>query len=185
MKCEKCNEDHDGSFGSGRFCSRRCANSKTMTDEKKVKIKEGLKKFHALRQPKPIKILTCEVCGNTFEKWKRIKNGFKVKCRDCTRKVPHTKKIINSIRDMSKRTTCKIIKRMNIGCSICDWKDEVCDIHHIIPKKLGGDNSDSNLVILCPNHHRLAQKRKISITELKTLSIDILYPDWRIYYNKR
>lgn len=26
MKCEQCGKEHDGSFGSGRFCSRSCSN---------------------------------------------------------------------------------------------------------------------------------------------------------------
>lgn len=25
--CERCGKDHEGTFGSGRFCSRSCANS--------------------------------------------------------------------------------------------------------------------------------------------------------------
>ena len=24
MKCENCNKEHDGSYGSGRFCSKHC-----------------------------------------------------------------------------------------------------------------------------------------------------------------
>lgn len=27
MKCEKCSEEHDGSYGSGRFCGVKCAKS--------------------------------------------------------------------------------------------------------------------------------------------------------------
>lgn len=25
MKCENCDQEHDGSYGSGRFCSQKCA----------------------------------------------------------------------------------------------------------------------------------------------------------------
>jgi hypothetical protein len=31
MICEKCNKMHNGSYGSGRFCSRSCANSRNWT----------------------------------------------------------------------------------------------------------------------------------------------------------
>jgi len=31
--CEKCSKVHNGSFGSGRFCSRSCANSRTFSNE--------------------------------------------------------------------------------------------------------------------------------------------------------
>ena len=34
----------------------------------------------------------------------------------------------------------------------------VHEIHHIKPREEGGNNSLWNLIVLCPNHHRLAQK---------------------------
>lgn len=37
MLCIKCHTDHDGSFGSGKFCSRPCANSRTFTEDSKLK----------------------------------------------------------------------------------------------------------------------------------------------------
>jgi len=42
MKCEKCNKEIDGTFGSGRFCNRRCANSRIRTNEIKEKISKSL-----------------------------------------------------------------------------------------------------------------------------------------------
>lgn len=41
MKCEKCGKEHDGNFGSGRFCSRSCANSRgPRSDVFKQKLKK-------------------------------------------------------------------------------------------------------------------------------------------------
>lgn len=40
--CERCGKKIDGSFGSGRFCSRSCANSKKHSEETKRKISEGV-----------------------------------------------------------------------------------------------------------------------------------------------
>ena len=37
MKCVKCNIEHDGSFGSGKYCSRACANSRIFSDDSKLK----------------------------------------------------------------------------------------------------------------------------------------------------
>lgn len=37
MHCEKCKKKHDGRFGSGRFCSRACANSRTWSDYDRLK----------------------------------------------------------------------------------------------------------------------------------------------------
>ena len=43
--CERCGAEHDGSFGSGRFCSRSCANARTHSDETKEKIKSSVNSF--------------------------------------------------------------------------------------------------------------------------------------------
>lgn len=45
MKCQKCNKEHDGSFGSGRFCSRGCANSRIKSEETKAKISKSVRKW--------------------------------------------------------------------------------------------------------------------------------------------
>jgi hypothetical protein len=45
MKCEKCNKEHDGSYGSGRFCNIKCANSRgPRSKEFKERISKKLKK---------------------------------------------------------------------------------------------------------------------------------------------
>jgi len=43
-----------------------------------------------------------------------------------------------------------------MGCRICDYP--IYDIHHIIPKRYGGTDDESNHVKLCPNHHRAFHK---------------------------
>ena len=47
----------------------------------------------------------------------------------------------------------------------CDYETDIrsqIHIHHIVPRELGGCDSDYNLVQLCPNHHT-----KIYIPEAK------------------
>lgn len=51
MKCENCGSEHDGSFGSGRFCSRACANTRHHSDETKMKISESLKVSDKINHP--------------------------------------------------------------------------------------------------------------------------------------
>lgn len=41
-------------------------------------------------------------------------------------------------------------------CMICSWQEASCDTHHIIPHNEGGPNCLSNAIVLCPNHHKLA-----------------------------
>mgnify|MGYP002133857268 CR=1 FL=1 len=33
MNCLKCNKEHEGTFGSGKYCSRPCANSRVFSKE--------------------------------------------------------------------------------------------------------------------------------------------------------
>ena len=61
---------------------------------------------------------------------------------------------------MSKRTISKILNRSKIGCAICGWNESTCDIHHIIEKCNGGTDDVSNLIIVCPNHHRIIHTNK-------------------------
>ena len=62
MKCEKCSKEHDGTFGSGRFCSRSCSNSKTPTKESNEKRSQKLKGILRTRREER----TCPFCPNTF-----------------------------------------------------------------------------------------------------------------------
>lgn len=40
-------------------------------------------------------------------------------------------------------------------CRFCDFNLTV-DVHHIVPRSEGGTDEPSNLITLCPNHHRMA-----------------------------
>lgn len=42
--CEKCGKEVFEKFGSGRFCSRQCANSRNHSEETKQKISDSIKK---------------------------------------------------------------------------------------------------------------------------------------------
>ena len=47
MKCEKCGQEHDGSYGSGRFCSAHCARSFSTSakrEEINTKVSKTLRK---------------------------------------------------------------------------------------------------------------------------------------------
>ena len=72
MKCEKCNNEHDGLYGSGRFCSPSCAHTQTHSKETKLKISLNMKNsinynfmVESIRKRQPPKILwKCPVCDN-------------------------------------------------------------------------------------------------------------------------
>lgn len=185
MVCERCNKEHNGSYGSGRYCSEKCARARTLSNESREKISKALK-----GKEKPNKIIhlhICENCGDEFEKY--LKKGRKKHCNNCKRKVPRARKPreMKSILELSNRTVQKLFRRANIGCSICSWKESTCDIHHIISKKDGGSDENTNLICVCPNHHRMIHDKKInkySLEFLKERNVNITFSNWKDYYNK-
>lgn len=74
MICERCEKDHNGSFGSGRFCSKSCANSRgKRTEEFKQKVRSKLK------------IIRDEInCGQCGKKFRPTKKGGKFCSQSCS-----------------------------------------------------------------------------------------------------
>lgn len=61
MKCENCKKEHDGSYGSGRFCSSKCTKSfstKNKREEINKKVSESLKKEKTSK--------SCKECSKIF-----------------------------------------------------------------------------------------------------------------------
>lgn len=86
MKCENCGKEHDGTFGSGRFCSRSCANSRKHSKETKIKICKSIKSNFSEQH---IKIFYCKFCG------KEITTTSKSWCsRECRVKFYRTQSLI-------------------------------------------------------------------------------------------
>lgn len=57
--------------------------------------------------------------------------------------------------------------RANQQCEWCEERVDQPEVHHIIPRSEGGPNNPSNLIVLCPNHHRKADAGVISQSKLK------------------
>jgi hypothetical protein len=67
MKCQnkKCNKEHDGSFGSGKYCSRSCANSRIHSKITKNKIQKSINiYFNSCEKKKK----TCNSCGKNLDR---------------------------------------------------------------------------------------------------------------------
>lgn len=73
--CEKCEKVMTEKFGSGRFCSKSCANAHKKSDESKLKVSQTLNKFHKHQKDVGADIRTknirsyeinpnrCKICG--------------------------------------------------------------------------------------------------------------------------
>ena len=188
--CPKCNTEFDdySKYGPKKYCSRKCANSRPQTKE----IRES--KSKKLQKP-----TDCKYCGITFksvsgagshqkscsENPNRLPGAFFDRTHTFETKIKQGQKngmglkVPQSLLDMSKRTSSKIMKRMGLGCFTCGWNLGSCDIHHILPVSKGGSNDNSNLTYICPNCHRLAHEHKI--TEFTSVK-EKIDEEWRKFY---
>ncbi len=63
---------------------------------------------------------------------------------------------------LSHDETERIIHRVGTICCYPNCKENIAlDVHHIVPREDGGTNRDDNLIVLCPVHHRLADRGAI------------------------
>lgn len=80
--CETCKNFHDGTFGSGRFCSRSCANSSS-TSKKRLQINQKVSQKLKGKVIKTRLIKFCLTCSSKFE----TLFSYKRYCsKDCVRK---------------------------------------------------------------------------------------------------
>lgn len=73
MICENCNKEHDGSYGSGRFCSSKCARAfstkikrKEINEKVSLKLKKNLDSFCKDCGKKLIKKTITGYCSNCY-----------------------------------------------------------------------------------------------------------------------
>lgn len=82
------------------------------------------------------------------------------------------------------RVIKEALKRKDIShkwkCAFCDWT-QTCQLHHIKPRKNSGNNDPNNLIILCPNHHSLADLGEYDNNLLKNWTIGKLLTAEFIY----
>lgn len=171
--CEKCKKEHDCSYGSGKFCSEKCARSYASLIAKKVRFGD---------QPKIFDI-KCQICEIIFRKEMYISkyksNSYIPLCDKCKEKHNITdiqispifklwislkrnkEKYLNKIKEclwdelsLSAKYKRVLLEQDNkCLCGIFEWKGEKIrlQIHH-----KDGDNknySRNNLCYLCPNCH--------------------------------
>ena len=89
MVCEKCKNDHNGSYGSGRFCSSKCARSFSTSEKRKEINKKVSNTLKGYKTVSGGKIKICDYgCGQ--EASYQLKNG-KWCCQDSYNKCPSLK----------------------------------------------------------------------------------------------
>lgn len=167
--CIQCGKMLEGKWQT-KFCSHSCS---SIYNNKQRKLTTKGKQ----------KLVKCSICEQEFWASIHISTG-KCRCDKCKMQVrPHFHINPKTFYQLSSQTRKIVMKRMNVGCSICGWNKAACDIHHIIPKKFGGDNSDDNLINLCPNCHREAHSGLISNDVLIENNFTNKKINWKDFYH--
>lgn len=78
---------------------------------------------------------------------------------------------VQKIPPLSQKEKQLLIDSVGTKCSYPGCREKIAlDVHHIIPREEKGTNRLSNLVVLCPNHHRMARDGTIPRERLRLYS---------------
>jgi len=146
MKCQKCGSDHDGSYGSGKFCSRSCSNSRSHSEETKQKVSKTLKGSQPWNT------------GSTLsdEHKDKIAHYNKGKIRP---RIPDDDAfVLNG--SLARHVVKKRIMRdklLDYKCSCCglgdSWNGKMLSLQLDHINGINNDHRLENLRFLCPNCH--------------------------------
>lgn len=117
----------------------------------------------------------CKECGGKIPDTRR--SNAKYCGEKCARKAEKGKRIdyISARANRINRVAKDVYAAYNCRCALCGWQisDRLLrvngryqyshgnEIHHITAVKDGGTEDYRNLILLCPNHHKLADLKLI------------------------
>lgn len=136
--CLNCNnsflaDTREVNRGRAKYCSISCA-SRVTKDQQYKKI--------------------CKHCGKEYEAASKQSSYCSVPCKS------KNYRLRAKTESLSLQSIYKILNRKS--CEICKWSETICDLHHIIEVSEGGKNELQNMIVVCPNHHRMIHKNLIS-----------------------
>lgn len=143
MKCQHCNEEHNGDYGSGRFCKQKCARSFS-TAMRRASINEKVAAKLTGRK------LTKEHRDKLRETWHA--NGKRIASFEEVFVLGKTKRSNKFIK--MRAINEGLFKEECVGCGITNTyngRPIVLQLHH-----KNGDNKDNrptNIELRCPNCH--------------------------------
>ena len=157
LNCEKCGKEHDGSIGSGRFCSRSCANSHIPTPEHREKTSKSLKGK-----------LFPEKIFKDKDKWRQSLTAAHRRRRE----QRATEVLTLPFSDLTyEEQKTKIFNEQNGICKLCSippiWNNKKLnfDCDHI-----DGNSKNhirENLRMICPNCHSQTPTYKKNNSDIK------------------
>ena len=169
MVCENCGSEHNGSYGSGRFCCEKCARGFS-TKEKREEINEKVSKKLSGKDIYIPKEKFCLCCG------KATKKGAYLYCSFTCQHLYNNLIFINKWKlginsgivgkdGTNKQIKKYFLKKYNNSCQKCGWGEinihtgnVPLALHHIDGNYK--NNNEDNLQLLCPNCHSLTETYK-------------------------
>ncbi len=157
-------------IGKHIYCSRTCSNQAQST---------RLRTDPTLLHPNS-RSLTCLSCGTVF----RIKPHRLGKAKYCSRQcfwdarfgttlVRRNRRSMTGANNPNYRGTNNLVTARQTAlttfpkcCMLCGF-EVLLRVHHIVPRHEGGTNELTNLALLCPNHHAMADCGLVSREDLK------------------
>jgi hypothetical protein len=107
----------------------------------------------------------CEGCSTPIET--TVKQGRRFCSVQCANTAMAIARIVRPLRGVEANRGRRNAKRvLPQCCEICGWDEDTVDSAHIIPVRDGGSHGVDNIVMLCPNHHRLFDHGKIPASTL-------------------
>lgn len=141
--CKRCEKTFEADIrehnrGNAHYCSLKCANVGRVFDQKHDKL--------------------CRHCGKGFQTASPNASYCSTSCKQKSYRL----------KSKVEGTNMKYLYKdlQHTPCQICGWKESIRDIHHIIPVSKGGKNLLSNLIVICPNHHRMIHKGLITLEDI-------------------
>lgn len=125
----------------------------------------------------------CKQCGKEIPETRRATAKFcSLRCQrinSSIRRIGYIAKRVHGIQKYKSDVLCAYDSK----CAICGWRmsDKLVscktgvqysygnEIHHIVPVCEGGKDRFDNLILLCPNCHKMAHAEIISRNELKRI----------------
>lgn len=142
--CLSCNEEHDGTFASGKYCSRSCSNRRNIIDRISVNksISNSLKNYYSKLSLEDKKRIY-GISGHKISSLKQEKS-----------KLERLNKTTEELKFSQRKR--KVFEEQNnicLHCGISNWlgKNLTFELDHIDGNK--HNNIRSNLRVLCPNCH--------------------------------
>lgn len=165
MKCEKCGKDHDGSFGSGRFCSRQCSNSRAFSEETCEKKRQKAKEYWETIEDRNGR--TRNLSPKSYKKMVDALARGRKKSAEIS-----TERSNQRIAAYTQAGAVGSLKAWKIGiatyrkhvlrikgcvCAVCgleeEWQGRPLSLHLDHINGDAQDNRLENLQVLCPNCH--------------------------------